>query len=305
MLRHIGILYVLISTKCFISAGDVPIGVNGLLNQSILLLLSVNTSHPVEQVFWNYQTHIMAFFTNNQFTVINYQFEGRLDLLDNGRALRIRQLTLNDGGLYTATLTFTEKTQHKASFNLTVYEPVPTPSIRCEKKIKASDFCNVTLRCSVPTNTSSLSYTWKYRHGDSNDYQLYNNSGDTIQISLQPESWSTEVLCKVHNPADQKNISLRKFCQDYPDKGDTAEGKSRGNYTFLALLVVPLVFMGWFLLEMIKKRNKEPEGTNSEEIHYAELASLNVSNQVLKKDCNPTEETSEGIVYSTLRRDTD
>lgn len=277
---------------------------NGLLNQSILLSPSVDSSHSVQHVYWNFQTDVLALYINNQLTVIQDKFEGRLEILDNGRSLKIRDPRLEDSGLYDETVTFTDKRKYQKTYNLTVYEPVPTPSIISEKKIKASDFCNVTLRCSVLTKTSSLSYTWKHRHGDSDDYQLYSNSGDTIQISLQPESWSTEVLCIVQNPADQKNASLGKFCEAYQNKGHTAEGKkSHGNYTFLPLLVVPLVFMGWFLLEMIKKRNKEPEGTNPEEIHYAELASLNVSNQVLKKDRNPTEETSEGIVYSTLRRD--
>ncbi|XP_018431054.1 PREDICTED: SLAM family member 9-like, partial [Nanorana parkeri] len=257
----------------------VPIRVNGLINQSVLLSPSVDTSHPVQHVYWNFQAHIMASFINSQLTVIRNEFKGRLEMLDDGRALRIGQLTLNDSGLYSVTMTFMDKTLD-ASYNLTVYEPVPTPSIRFKSMEKTTDWCNVTLRCSIPRNTSSLSYTWKYRHGD----QLYNNSGETVQMSLQRESWDMEVLCIVHNPADRKNVSLAKFCTKYSGKHRKTgqDKKNRGYYSFLALLVVPLVFLGWYLLDMKKRRRKEPQSIDSEQMNYAELimAPRNVPTQV-------------------------
>ncbi|XP_018430723.1 PREDICTED: SLAM family member 5-like [Nanorana parkeri] len=209
----------------------VPIRVNGLINQSVILSPSVATSHPVQHVYWNLQTHTIASFTNSQLTVIRNEFKGRLEILDDGRALRIGQLTLHDSGLYFVTITFMDNTNLDASYNLTVYEPVPTPSIKTEAIEKTSDWCNVTLRCSIPTNTSSLSYTWKYRHGDS-DYQWYNNPGDTIQMSLQLESWDMEVLCIVHNPADQKNSSPAKFCTNRMGQSRRTE-KGKGQITIL------------------------------------------------------------------------
>lgn len=82
---------------------------------------------------------------------------------------------------------------------------------------KNGEWCNVTLRCFTPTNTPALSYIWNYKHGDIPSTILYKNTGDTIQISLQLESWDMEIMCIVHNPVDRKNVSVQKICRDYDE----------------------------------------------------------------------------------------
>ncbi|KAM5129368.1 SLAM family member 9-like [Mantella aurantiaca] len=308
MLGLKGILYILIATKYIVLGGgeEVPIRVNGLIKQFILLSLPEDPSRSVEQIFWIFQTNIIASYMNSQLKVMKNDFKGRLEMLDNGGTLRIGQLRLEDSGLYTGTISFTDGTVHTTSYNLTLYEPVPAPEIKITV-MKIGDLCNVTLRCSVSKNTSTLSYTWKYRHGNS-DYQQYNNYGDTIQMSLKNDSWDTEVMCIVQNPADQKNVSLQNICVDYNMKGRGPGGtQNRGYYALLCVPLLLLVFLGWYWCEMKKKRRKELKTSIPEEIQYAELrmAPSNISNQVPKKDYNPPVEPSEGIMYSTLRHDTD
>ncbi|XP_073465689.1 T-lymphocyte surface antigen Ly-9-like [Aquarana catesbeiana] len=216
MMKHLPECFLVLSIlpSVLLTGGEyVPVILNGLINQSIPMSLSGGSSGPVLLVIWNFKTNPLVTYTNNQPTVIDEKFKGRLEILDDGRVLKIGYLRLEDSGLYTGTITVTNNKNYKKVYNLTVYEPVPTPSIVAKESKNSQDWCNVTLRCLVSANKSSLSYTWKYRRGGS-DYQLY-NSGDTIQMSLQPESWDLEVLCIIHNQADQKNVSLHKFCPDY------------------------------------------------------------------------------------------
>lgn len=63
----------------------------------------------------------MASYINNQLIVIQDKFEGRLEILDNGRSLRIGELRLQDSGMYAGTITFTDKSKDQKTYNLTVY----------------------------------------------------------------------------------------------------------------------------------------------------------------------------------------
>ncbi|XP_072285186.1 uncharacterized protein [Pyxicephalus adspersus] len=102
-----------------VSGGNVdPINVYGIINQSIHLKLSVDLPHP--EVYWNFQSHIMASYVNKKFSVIKKEFKERLEMMDNGRVLRIGELRLEDSGKYYVTIT-SNNTVYEASYNLTVY----------------------------------------------------------------------------------------------------------------------------------------------------------------------------------------
>ncbi|XP_063803258.1 SLAM family member 5-like [Pseudophryne corroboree] len=189
---------------------DDAVQVSGLINQSVQLSNYRDLRLPIEEIMWRFSTNgrtvKVAEIKNNIWTTYYPQFSNRLQRLNNGETLVITHLSTMDSGDYAAEITLTNKQLYIAAFILNVYEPVPHPAIRIGWEMRSSDWCNMSLHCSDPTNTSALSYTWKYRHRDS-DYHLYNNGG-FIQVSLQPESWDLELLCVVHNPVDQKNISL-------------------------------------------------------------------------------------------------
>ncbi|XP_044128573.1 CD48 antigen-like isoform X4 [Bufo gargarizans] len=140
------------------------------------------------------------------------KFRDRLQPSENLHTLTIVDLTMEDGGMYTIDVVDLNGVRESYSFNVTVYEPVPLPSIRTEVKENTKDTCNVTLHCSVPSNTSDFSYSWQC--GDrKSDCQQYNN-GRTVQISLKNDSKDMEILCIVQNPVDKKNVSfhVQKMC---------------------------------------------------------------------------------------------
>ncbi|MEE6517040.1 hypothetical protein FKM82_026970 [Ascaphus truei] len=117
-------------------------------------------------------------------------------------------------------------------------EPVPTPDIEMELEGKTTDWCNFTLNCSVSKTQSMLSFSWKHRDPDLG-YQPYAN-GSTIQLSLQPNSWGTEFLCLVRNPADQNNASLQsqKICPAY-ESTSTALPNEHPELEYIEIVTVP------------------------------------------------------------------
>ncbi|XP_066428620.1 CD48 antigen-like [Eleutherodactylus coqui] len=142
-------------------------------------------------------------------TIYQSQFTNRVEISNNGTKLRIKDLRMEDTGVYLLTITSIDGETRDARYNVTVYEPIPLPNVTTVKE-NATDRCNVTLHCSVSSNTSDQSYTWKYRQNG--HYQQY-NTGSTIQISLPLDHQDMEFLCIVQNPADQKNVSITvEFC---------------------------------------------------------------------------------------------
>ncbi|XP_077320431.1 SLAM family member 9-like [Lithobates pipiens] len=259
MMKHLPECFLVLSIfpSLFVTGEVVPIRVNGLVNESILLSPSVDSSHSVQQVYWTFQTYIMAAYINNELKIIEDKFEGRLEILDNGRSLRIGELRLEDSGLYAGTITFTDKSKDQKTYNLTVYDYVPVPTIRIAEMKKDGEWCNVTLNCSTSTNTSALSYIWKYKQG-SYSTMLHNNTGDTIQISLQPESWDMEIMCIVHNPVDRKNVSVQKICRDYGES-DRKAIKDLTCWIKLYIYLPILMFLSLSLPLLCLLNRRKPE----------------------------------------------
>ncbi|XP_056388654.1 CD48 antigen-like [Hyla sarda] len=298
--RIIYTLTILMAPKPIISEGkpDVPLPVHGIINQSADLSLPVDQIGSELEIYWNYQTYILTHFTNNQLKNTDDNYKNRLETLNNGATLRINNLRKEDGGIYYATVYITDKKEYE-SYNLTVYDPVPSPEIRIEVKENTKERCNVTLRCSVPSNTSDLSYTWKYRHQDPK-YHLYNN-GSVIQISVNFDSVDMEILCIVQNPADQKNVSytVRHICHDLVPVSQSKDG--RRYYYYMSVIMVILVLVSVMLVFFlnIKRKKAEKESKQESEIQYAELSLVSQSwkNQ---RDEPKEEEQSTAIEYSTL-----
>lgn len=198
--------------------GDYPQRVTGVIGETIKLVFPQNFTHFAKEIVFKFnrgsKTFKIAAFEDKKLQTEHLQFQNRLEILKDGMGLCIKNVSFNDSGMYIVEITLESNTVHKESFNLSLYEPVPAPSIRIDDEIDTSDGCNFTLHCYVRGNTTSLSYTWKYRDNSSDNFKLYNSTGPTIQMSLQPGSLDREVLCTVRNPADQKNVShTLKSCQ--------------------------------------------------------------------------------------------
>ncbi|KAM5129169.1 SLAM family member 5-like isoform 1-T2 [Mantella aurantiaca] len=219
---------------------DNIVPVIGLLHQFVEL--PSNLSLPsVQEINWNFDRNVtsnkIAHFENLHTKLYNNQFNGRLKLLHNGTTLQIKDLRIEDSGQYTARYIFaTGRVDHLARFMLMVYEPVPDPSVMIALEERTSHRCNVTLYCSVPTNSSPLAYRWIYGHPDS----IYELRGDTIHILLN-NSLEMEFQCIVENPADRNNVSKRARCS-------AADGIAVKRWPYAILISLLLILFILFLV---------------------------------------------------------
>ncbi|KAG9463713.1 hypothetical protein GDO78_021250, partial [Eleutherodactylus coqui] len=181
--------------------------VSGLLNSPIELRTDIND--PVKEVLWkrtnpnNGKNWQIAKIQNGNSVS---RLDDRYNPDSNGRVLAIDKLTKDDNGVYSAEVTLPNGTLVTQTFYVTVYDPVPPVQITQEVK-RIGDQCNITLTCSAPSNTSDLSYTWMYRHQDSQN-QSTATTGNIMHIELPLDHQDMEYICIVRNPADQKNISV-------------------------------------------------------------------------------------------------
>ncbi|KAG8548012.1 hypothetical protein GDO81_026885 [Engystomops pustulosus] len=257
-------------------SGQVHLPVYGIINQEVVLRLPVDQTGSGLEMYWTFQSIILAHFSNNQMKIINEKFMTRLEPSDSGTTLRIHNLTMEDAGIYAVSVHTAGRKIYQTSYNLTVYEPVPSPYLRTEVMGYRTDGCNVTLQCSVPSHPSHLSYTWKYRHQDQ-EYQLY-DSGSTTQISLAPDHQDMEILCIVHNPADHKNVSstLQEICSDHANSPDIEKGIKRRYYLLIVLYVVVFTVIasaGWYFMKRNKRRKAEENRKEEpqEEVAYTKI----------------------------------
>ncbi|XP_075050033.1 SLAM family member 5-like isoform X2 [Mixophyes fleayi] len=268
-------------------------------------------THSVQSVGWKFNRNgklIVILDTSIQpYYIYPSQFSERLEVSNNIMTVTIMDLRKEDGGMFYSELTYKDGETDTFTYNVTIYEPVPAPAIRTEWQNVTGGLCNMSLHCSVPSNTSVLSYTWKYRHRDT-EYQLYNDTGNLIQMSLQSESWDMEFLCIVHNPADQKNVSVR-VQEECPL---SAKAYNRNHIILiiiiscLLIILILAVLMRIIILRM--KRGKECLNP-SEKIHgesqYIEVTSSrgNMNNETLyyNEGVAPPQSTKAETIYTTLQ----
>ncbi|CAI5798631.1 SLAM family member 8-like isoform X2 [Podarcis lilfordi] len=164
--------------------------------------------------------------------------------------LRIKDLELDDSGIYSARIWLTKTLFQEQRFSLTVYEPVPTPQIDHQVESKTPGGCNVTLQCHTP-GRKDLSISWEtggpHRAlGKSvNQYQVSDN-GRELRVSFWNSSLDSNFTCLVSNPVDQKRASfdLLNICQS--DEGGQFEPSSWSPWllpSLIFLMVIMLMLM--------------------------------------------------------------
>lgn len=189
--------------------GDYPHKVNGVIGGTIELVIKRTFSDNATEVVWKLkrgsQTFKIAEFKDNNLRTEHPQIQ----MFRDGMVLRIKNATFDNIGNYTAKITLKNNVIEDVSFIVSLYEPVPFPTIRIDYEDGTNNTCNVTLHCDVTANTS-VSYIWEYKNGS--EYQRYESTVGTVQVTRQPEPM--EVQCTVHNPADSKYVSVPlKPCQ--------------------------------------------------------------------------------------------
>uniref|UniRef100_A0A803KG33 Ig-like domain-containing protein n=1 Tax=Xenopus tropicalis TaxID=8364 RepID=A0A803KG33_XENTR len=184
----------------------------------------------------------------------NY-FPNRLEGSNSGTALLIRELRMEDSGIFTA-LFLVNGEMTDIFYNVTVWEPLPIPTPVIEKTLdgNSSDLCH--LHCSVPSNSPTLSYSWTYR--DTGTDRLYAN-GSTITVSLKDKALGAEFTCWVQNTTHRNSTSVPL----YPCGEAQTEATRRGYWRLIipmSLLCVILVGIAVYCRRrLVMQRPAAPE----------------------------------------------
>uniref|UniRef100_A0A670K829 SLAM family member 8-like n=1 Tax=Podarcis muralis TaxID=64176 RepID=A0A670K829_PODMU len=241
--------------------------VKGILGGSVLFPPNISQGITVQKMEWDFypQRGGLGFWLGEfshgklEHPSPTDRFGQRLDMVDE-TTLRIKDLELDDSGIYNARIWITKAQFQEQSFSLTVYEPVPTPHIDHQVESKTPGGCNVTLRCHTP-GREDLSISWEAGNphralGKSvTQYQVSHN-GRELRVSFWNSSFDSNFTCLVSNPIDQNRASfdLHNICQS--DEGGQF-GPSSWIPLLITALIVPLVIMVkviWMHWKIIFKR---------------------------------------------------
>ncbi|NXF00064.1 SLAF5 protein, partial [Menura novaehollandiae] len=174
----------------------------------------------------------------------------------NETALRIRDLQRGDSGVFGARIKMQPALVDDQSFNLSVYESVPSPRTRSQLLASTLEWCNLTLQCqgagkgAVNVTWKRDSLTWDPGKRDTVPWQLgpdrhqLSPDGTTLRVALPPAATNVTYACTVSNPADHKValFDLQAICQG--GGGQTSFSKS--GYIVLTLILVAVSLGGAF-----------------------------------------------------------
>ncbi|OCT69179.1 hypothetical protein XELAEV_18040489mg, partial [Xenopus laevis] len=105
--------------------GDIPLQVTGRVGETVTLTPRLSLTHPNDRVTWTFRNNgkriILAEFREQKFIRVNRNyFLNRLEGSNSGTSLQIRELRMEDSGVFTA-LILVNGEMREISYNLTVY----------------------------------------------------------------------------------------------------------------------------------------------------------------------------------------
>ncbi|XP_061461896.1 SLAM family member 9-like [Rhineura floridana] len=199
--------------------------VNGILGGSIVLATNISSAETVDTSEWDFTSKpgvrlSFAEFRDGKLEWRNPRdrFGQRLEMA-RGTTLRIKDLEMEDSGVYSVRMRFVSNQIEDHTFHLTLYEPVPEPQILPRNVSNTTGRCNVTLQCQLP-GEGAFDISWKRGNfprdtEDGSDWYQLSDNGTTLHLSWRPASSEPTFTCLVTNPADQKSVSftMSHVCQ--------------------------------------------------------------------------------------------
>ncbi|KAJ6652421.1 hypothetical protein lerEdw1_011539 [Lerista edwardsae] len=266
------------------SQNPAPSWVNGMQGQKVLLQISISSSGDVvNKIEWKFHPK-----NSRSLTVVESQggktlrlnpsdrFGERLEAV-NETTLLIKDLELEDAGLYEAQVRRSSAENEEYTFNLTVHKPVPELQIRPRLASHTPAGCDVTLQCQA-AGPGEFAISWRGGNplqcleGSADWYQLSGNGTD-LHLFWEPNPLDSKFTCQASNAVDQKEASfdLLSICSDEDLQGP-----------FVSVVAAEIkagrqaVFKGLFLLAG-NHRYPWDIGPRSEELHedrgvYAQLS---------------------------------
>ncbi|NXS39782.1 SLAF5 protein, partial [Balaeniceps rex] len=131
-----------------------------------------------------------TFFDNN--------YKSRVAFTENGGALTISQLRLDDAGTYTAKVAGV-----KTTFTLHVYRELAVPTVTCMTQNCSADGCRYTLHCTASgSDSGDISYGW------SMGGQPWGEGPTVLVESSLPDKPPLPFTCTARNPVSSRNATV-------------------------------------------------------------------------------------------------
>ncbi|KAM6331138.1 SLAM family member 9-like isoform 2-T2 [Alca torda] len=219
----------------------------GAVGRSVTFFLpSMDTSTA-----WSFHNEVIVtvkFGSPPEVTFFDDNYKSRLTFPENGSALTISQLRMDDVGTYTA-----KRTGAKTSFALRVYRELAVPTVTCLAQNCSADGCRYTLHCAASGSSSgNISYSWSVGGRLS--------EGPTVLVEESPPD-ELPLTCTARNPVSSRNatvISPAALCTGTysSSQAGIVAAWVMGTVVLVAALVAALVFLiywkskGWSIFHL-------------------------------------------------------
>ncbi|XP_029529888.1 SLAM family member 5-like [Oncorhynchus nerka] len=152
------------------------------------------------------------------------RFQGRLQLDRETGSLTVRNLTINDTGLYQLQIISEQVTYH--NFIFTVYASVPTPNIRNTPHNPSVDSRLVSGSCSVVCsvgNGKEVTLSWYRGEEKLNNTSSPHQADLSLPLEIKGKNSAT-YSCIATNPVSNQTtiLSIEEHCLQHADSSDCA-----------------------------------------------------------------------------------
>ncbi|NXN39945.1 SLAF5 protein, partial [Rhinoptilus africanus] len=167
----------------------------GAVGRSVTFFLqNVDTA-----IAWTFHSEVMVtvkFGDPPEVTFFDDNYKSRLAFPENGSALTISQLRMDDAGTYTA-----KHKRAKTSFTLRVYRELVVPTVTCVAQNCSADGCRYTLRCTASgSGSGNVSYGWS-----TGGVPL--SKDPTVLVEETPPD-EPPLTCTARNPVSSRNTTV-------------------------------------------------------------------------------------------------
>ncbi|XP_071379742.1 SLAM family member 7-like [Centroberyx affinis] len=209
---------------------------------------SITLPDPVvESGFLLYGREIIASVADRRSQILKDSFRDRLLWDNNTGHFRFTRLQTGDSGIYTI--------NHKGgvtSYQLSVYEPVPTPGVNRSRV--SADSC--TLVCFVEKAHETTLYWIK-----GEEILNQTSTGPSLPLTVDKQDFNSSYRCVAANPAaDEKTlpVNVKTFCSEENNTDKTSENNSE-SWLFLFPMVVFLsvIFITGIYFERKRKSDRQ------------------------------------------------
>uniref|UniRef100_A0A8C0CGD9 CD84 molecule n=1 Tax=Balaenoptera musculus TaxID=9771 RepID=A0A8C0CGD9_BALMU len=300
-LHHLWILLLCLQTCLEAAGSDTDIFmVNGILGESVTFPLYIQQSQKVISISWNSKTSVAFVTPGNSgaaptISITHQNYHERINVSGQNYNLELRNLRMEDSGIYKADINV--KTDHTTTrcYNLQVYRRLGKPKITQSLMTSVNSTCNVTLTCSVEKEEKNVTYSWS----------PLGEEGNVLRIFQTPDNQELTYTCTAWNPVSNNSdsISAQQLCADIAMGLHT---RHTGLLSGLAVLSLILIILPSVILFLLHKRGQDAASKKTIYTYITvprdtQTAEPRIYDEIPQSKVLPTKEEPVNTIYSIVQ----